>query len=125
MDALTPAIGFTRTNGNQTSLDRQRALLEAWAARTGHTITTWTSSLAEALNLVKAGPAQTVAAVDLERFGRNSATVLTWLRELKAAGGRAETLDGPVEPSAPATLLRLAVELDETNEPARERLPRR
>lgn len=119
MDALTPAIGFTRTNGNQTSIDHQQALLTAWAARTGHTITTWTSSLDEALGLVKAGPATVVVATDLDRFSRDATVALDWLDKLKAAGGRAETLDGPVDPGAANTMLRLAAELDKRNEQAR------
>lgn len=119
MDALTPAIGYTRTNGGQTSLDHQRALVEAWAARTGHTITTWTDTLDEALNLVKTGPVKVVVAVDLDRFNRNATVVLDWADKLKAAGGHAETLDGPVDPGAANTILRLAAELDGRNEQAR------
>lgn len=118
MDASTPAIGFTRTNGNQTSIDNQQALLTAWAARTSHTITTWTSSLDEALNLVKAGPAVVVVATDLERFSRDATVMLDWLDKLKAAGGRAETLDGPVGHDVRDTVLRLAAGLDEVNEQA-------
>jgi DNA invertase Pin-like site-specific DNA recombinase len=120
MDALTPAIGFTRTNGNQTSIDNQRNLIEAWAARTDYTITAWTGNLNEALDLVKAGPATAVVAVDRARFSRDSDVLLDWLDTLKAAGGRAETLDGPVNQGAAETILRLAAELDERNERARK-----
>lgn len=119
MTHLTPAIGFTRTNGNQTAIDNQRNLIETWAGRTRHTITAWTDSLDEALDRVQAGPAKTIVAVDTARFSRDRNVLLGWLDKLKAAGGRAETLDGPVGAGTMETIVRLAAGLDERNKQAR------
>lgn len=121
MSALTPAIGFTRAK-TSTSHGRQRSLIGTLAANTDHEIVAWSENLGETLDLVKAGPARTVIAVDVARFSRNASEAIGWMRKVHEAGGRVLTPDGPLDPGSLGAdvLLRLAAGLDEVDKVARK-----
>jgi hypothetical protein len=121
MDARTPAIGFTRAK-TSTSHGRQRSLIGTLAANTDHEIVTWSEDLDETLDLVKAGPARTVIAMDVPRFSRNASEAVDWVRKVHEAGGRVLTLDGPLDPGSLGAEghLRLAAGLDEVDKVARK-----